>query len=303
MSSTQSRTPSAQRRRIPTPALAGAAVIGTAALVGTAMLLRTVPVVADFIEHYPGVATTVAESPTGFPAWVTWQHFLNYFFLALIIRTGIASRRETRPLGYWSSRRRSGSAARVRLTVFAHLSLDLLWMLNGVIYVLLLFATGRWLRLVPTDWDVVPHAVSVALQYASLNWPTEDGWIHYNALQQLAYFGVVFLLAPASILTGLRLSPVWPKAWPDFFPLDRARPLHFLLMLGFVLFVIGHVALVMLTGATANLNHMFAGTDQESWVGIAVFAVAILGTAGAVFGAARPLVVRTWAALFGQVTR
>ncbi|WP_218157734.1 hypothetical protein [Saccharopolyspora shandongensis] len=26
-------------------------------------------------------------------------------------------------------------------------------------------------------------------------WPTENGWVHYNALQQLAYFTTVFVAA------------------------------------------------------------------------------------------------------------
>ncbi|MEU5849212.1 hypothetical protein [Saccharopolyspora shandongensis] len=46
------------------------------------------------------------------------------------------------------------------------------------------------------DWEVFPNALSAALQYASLDWPTENGWVHYNALQQLAYFTTVLVATP-----------------------------------------------------------------------------------------------------------
>src|SRR5690606_2153991 len=88
-----------------------------------------------------------------------------------------------------------------------HLGVDVLWLLNGLIFYVLVFATGHWMRLVPYSWDFVPHAASVALQYFSLSWPTEDAWASYNALQVIAYFVTVFVAAPAALLTGLGMSP------------------------------------------------------------------------------------------------
>jgi hypothetical protein len=77
-----------------------------------------------------------------------------------------------------------------------HLGTDTLWLLNGLVYYVLLFATPRWHRLVPTSWDVFPNALSVLIQYLSLNWPAETGWVAYNSLQQMAYFITVFVAAP-----------------------------------------------------------------------------------------------------------
>lgn len=302
MTSTRPAVTATGRRPVRPILLVGGAVLLAAAVIGVAIWLRTLPPVAAFIADHPGPAMTAVAAPEGFPAWVNWQHFFNFFLLALVVRTGLASRSEKRPAGYWSPRGRNGSRTRIRLIVFTHLSLDLLWIVNGVVYVVLLFATGRWPRLVPTDWDVIPSAISVGLQYASLDWPTDNSWVHYNALQQITYFCVVFLLAPASFVTGLRLSPLWPRRLESVFPLERARALHYPLMLAFVIFVIGHVALVLLTGAVKNLNHMYAGSDQESWVGVVMFALALAVTAAAVL-AVRPLVIRTWAGLFGSVSR
>ncbi len=67
-------------------------------------------------------------------------------------------------------------------------------------------------------------------------------------------------------------------------------------------FIVVHVAMVMATGAVANLNHMFAARDGDSLVGVIAFVVAIAVVAGAWF-AARPVLLRPLAALTGKVTR
>ena len=75
-----------------------------------------------------------------------------------------------------------------------------------IIFVVLLFATGQWMRVVPTSWDVFPNALSAVLQYASLNRPVETGWVNYNSLQLLTYFITIFIAAPLALITGLRTS-------------------------------------------------------------------------------------------------
>ncbi len=120
------------------------------------------------------------------------------------------------------------------------------------------------MRIVPTSWEVFPNAISAALQYVSLDWPTENGWVNYNSLQQLAYFATVFLAAPLAIATGVRMSGIWPKnatALNKAYPVEWARKIHFPVMLYFVAFIIVHVALVFATGALRNLNHMYAAQD------------------------------------------
>jgi hypothetical protein len=39
-----------------------------------------------------------------------------------------------------------------------HFSVDLLWVLNGLAFYIMLFTTDQWLRLVPVTWDVFPNA-------------------------------------------------------------------------------------------------------------------------------------------------
>ena len=39
-----------------------------------------------------------------------------------------------------------------------HGLVTMLWVLNGLVYVSLLFLTGEWRRIVPTSWSVFPEA-------------------------------------------------------------------------------------------------------------------------------------------------
>jgi thiosulfate reductase cytochrome b subunit len=173
------------------------------------------------------------------------------------------------------------------------------------VFVVLLVASGQWMRIVPTSWGIFPNALSTAIQYASLNWPTENGWVNYNSLQVIAYFLTVFIAAPLAAITGIRMSGAWPARATKLnkvYPVQLARAIHFPVMLYFVLFIIVHVTLVFATGALRNLNHMFASRDDGSWAGFWIFAVSLVVIIAA-WLAARPLVLRPIASLGGKVSR
>jgi thiosulfate reductase cytochrome b subunit len=282
-----------------------------AALVLVAQWWRGLPEMQSFLADYPGETELPDGAPVGFPAWVGWQHFLNFLLIVLIIRSGWQVRTTQRPPAYWTRNnkgliRTKGAPKKISLDLWFHQSLDVLWVLNGLVFYVLLFTTGQWMRLVPTSWDVFPNAFSAALQYVSLNWPTENGWVNYNSLQLLAYFVTVFVAAPLAIITGIRMSGAWSARatrLSKLYPVEWARAVHFPVMIYFVLFIIVHVTLVLATGALRNLNHMYAMTDDpDSWVGFWIFAASIVVTVIAWF-AARPLFLRPVAALSGSVTR
>ncbi|MCY1159592.1 MAG: oxidoreductase, partial [Citricoccus sp.] len=256
-------------------------VIGVAVAKG----LREVPAVAQFVERYPGtVVPEGAEDVAGFPAWVGWQHFFNMLLLIPIIRSGLSILAD-HPRLYWTrhstpgkewfrmqkpvpadplytakqdsitlpngvglpSRRHSIGLAR-----WWHLGMDTLWLLNGLIFYVLVFSTGHWLRLVPTSWEVFPNAVSVMLQYLSLDWPTDNAWVAYNSLQVIAYFLTVFVAAPLAFLTGLGMSPALSTKFrriSSVFSIQFARSVHFLVLTWFLLFIVMHVTLVITTDA------------------------------------------------------
>jgi DMSO/TMAO reductase YedYZ molybdopterin-dependent catalytic subunit len=156
--------------------------------------------------------------------------------------------------------------------------MDLFWVANGVLFYVLLFGTGQWHRLVPLSWDVFPSALSVGLQYLSLDFPPPSGWTQYNALQMLAYFATVFIAAPLALTTGLLQSPaVASKLSSGRGILNRQvmRTVHFAVLLYFLGFIATHVVMVFVTGARVNLNHITRGVDAPEWLGVWLFVLGI----------------------------
>ena len=263
--------------------------------------VTTLPGVPEFMERFPGEYAPRVPVDPGFPGWARWAHYLNFFFMVLIVRSGLLVRTQQRPDAYFTPKK---GGKKISLYLWLHTSIDILWLVNGITFVVLLFASGHWARIVPTSWEVFPNALSAGLQYLTLEWPHEDGWVNFNSLQQLMYFTVVFIAAPLAAITGVRMSEWWPENAQKLnrlYPAPVARAIHFPVMLFFVLFVIAHVFLVFTTGALKNLNHMFAGTPEISWVGFGLFALGLL-VAAAVTWAARPLVIAPIANLFGRVS-
>ena len=281
--------------------LAAGAVAAAGILVLAARGVTTLPGVPEFLVRYPGEYHLPETAEPGFPWWAQWTHFLNIFLMALIIRSGYQVRSQQKPPAFWTPKR---GGKKISINLWLHQSLDIIWLANGLIFVVLLFASGHWMRLVPTSWEVFPNALSALLQYMTLDWPVENGWVNYNSLQQLMYFLVVFIAAPLAAITGVRMSEVWPKnakTLNRIYPVEAARAVHFPTMLFFVLFILIHVFLVFSTGALRNLNHMFGGTDVVNWVGFWLFAAAIAITVAGWY-AARPIVLAPIAKLFGPVS-
>jgi len=275
-----------------------------------AMALRELPPGIAFIHQFPGHSELPVNAPVGFPARLGWQHFLNSFFLLFIIQTGLQVRTQKRPPAFWTRNntgllKTKNPPVRIGLPLWLHISMNSLWVLNGVVFYVLIFVTGQWVRIVPTSWDIFPNALSAALQYASLNWPTEDGWVNYNALQTLAYFATVFIAAPLAVVTGIRMAPGLAarfRSIEKIYPIGWARAVHFPVMIYFLVFIFIHVTLVLATGALRNLNHMYAGRDDGTWWGAGIFAISLLLMAVA-WVAFRPSVLAPVASLTGRVGR
>jgi DMSO/TMAO reductase YedYZ molybdopterin-dependent catalytic subunit/thiosulfate reductase cytochrome b subunit len=288
----------------------------TAALLASPLLVMTAAAYIRWgLSGLPALPpeTTYHSGPIGFPAWLRVGHYLNFLFIVLLVRSGLQILMD-HPRLYWNvdctpdsewlrltpvkvpldrvwtakddSRYLTpwiglpGGRHTVGMARHWHFASVLFWIANGVIFVALLFATNQWQRLAPTSWQIVPDAWSVFVHYATFHMPAEpDGFYRYNALQQLAYFGVVFGLAPLTILTGLTMSPALTnrfKWYPRFFGNRQAgRSLHFLIMCGYVSFLGMHVMMVVITGFARNMNHIVVGTDDGSLRGLAWGAVGI----------------------------
>jgi thiosulfate reductase cytochrome b subunit len=96
-----------------------------------------------------------------------------------------------------------------------------------------------------------------------LRHPVGDEAARYNPLQKLAYLGVVFVLAPLAVLTGLSMSPQMDSVlgwWMDLVGGHQSsRTLHFIAMALFVLFTLVHVVMVFYAGAINELRSMITG--------------------------------------------
>ena len=122
-----------------------------------------------------------------------------------------------------------------------HFFSAIFWVLNGLIYIFLLFATGESSRLIPTSWSIIPDAWHTLLTYLTFNIPPASDFHPYDPIQQLTYAGVVFLLGPFMLLTGAAMSPTIEARFPWYTKLfggrQAARSLHFLSLVAFVLFI------------------------------------------------------------------
>jgi methionine sulfoxide reductase catalytic subunit len=120
----------------------------------------------------------------------------------------------------------------------------------------MLFDTEQWRRLVPQSPLVLLQAWNTWVHYATFHLPTElNGFYGYNALQQIAYFSVVFVFGPTAILTGIAMSPAAVNRFHWYAKLfggrQSARSIHFLTMLSFFAFIVVHVTLIVMTGLFA----------------------------------------------------
>ena len=252
------------------------------------------------LEPSSASAEGFPSGPHGFPFWVRWSHFSNLFFLFMLIRSGLSILMD-HPRLYWNDHCTPGTEW-IRFTPL-EVPKDRMWtakddarylsplvstpgyrhtvgiarswhfitvygfVLTGAFFVIGLLTSTQWERLVPTSPGVLVQAWNTFVLYANFHFPPEpNGFYGYNALQQLAYFATVFVMAPLSILTGMAMSPALVNHFPSYTRIfggrQGARSIHFLMLIGFIGFIVVHVTLVALTGFQRNMNHIVLGTDD-----------------------------------------
>lgn len=261
------------------------------------------------------------DQPIGFPVWLRVAHFVNLFLMIMLIRSGLSILMD-HPRLYWNDHCTPGSEW-IRFTPHVvpkdrvwtakddsryispwialpgfrhtigiarhwHFLSAFFWLMNGLIFVGLLFATNQWKRLVPRDTEIFIEAWKVFVHYSTFHLPIEpDGFYKYNPLQQLSYFGVVFLVAPISFLTGLAMSPAidnWAGWYPRLFGgRQSARSIHFLALCSYLAFLVPHVGMVVLTGLCQNMNHIVYSTDDKGVGGLVLFLCGLAGIVGICF--------------------
>lgn len=144
------------------------------------------------------------------------------------------------------------------------------WVLvvNGLLYLGYSIASGHLRRdLLPRLAELRPsNIVHDIVQHARLRFPRGEDAKRYQILQKLAYAGVVLVLVPGIVLTGLGMSPGINAAWP--FILDvlggraSARSIHWILANLIMVFIVVHLLMVVLAGPFNGIRAMITGKSR-----------------------------------------
>ncbi len=141
------------------------------------------------------------------------------------------------------------------------------WLFAGgiAIYAIWSLFNGHARRdLAPRAAELRPrHILEEIKHHATLNLPKGEAARRYNILQKLAYIGVLVVLIPLMILTGLTMSPAMDAAWPWLLDVfggrQSARSVHFIVAFLLVLFFLVHIVMVILAGPINELRSMITG--------------------------------------------
>lgn len=144
-----------------------------------------------------------------------------------------------------------------------HFAFAWLLVFNGLAYFAYVFASGHFRReLLPTkrDFARLPREI---VNHVRLRFPKGEEAKHYNGIQRMTYFIVIFVLGPLIVLTGLTMSPTMDSAFP-FLPWlfggrQSARTIHFICAFSFLAFFVVHIVMVILSGTWNNLRSMITG--------------------------------------------
>jgi thiosulfate reductase cytochrome b subunit len=194
------------------------------------------------------VTDTTPQTATGAaavlqPLWVRVMHWINAAAMLAMIMSGWQIYNAAPLFDFQFSR---------AITLGGWLGGGLLWhfaamwvlVINGVLYVALGFATGRFRRKL---WPIKPSEVASDLSLAVRLRLSHDDLGRYNSVQKLLYTGIL-LVGVVTVASGLAIwKPVQFQTLTALFGgYDTARYVHFFAMTAIVGFLVIHIALAAL---------------------------------------------------------
>src|SRR5262247_306024 len=193
--------------------------------------------------HAEALTPAVSRPAAIHPAWVRITHWINALAMLVMIGSGwqIYNASPLFPFAFPPAITLGGWLAGALLWHFAAM-----WVLavNGLVYVVLGIATGRFRRmLVP----IRPSEVLADAKAALARNLSYDDLSIYNALQKLLYLGVI-LVGVVLVLSGLAIwKPVQLQELAAVFGgYTAARYVHFFAMAATVAFLVIHVIMSFL---------------------------------------------------------
>lgn len=188
---------------------------------------------------------TSAPASVIHPVWVRVTHWINAVAMLMMIGSGWQIY-DASPLPLFRFEFPPSIALGGWLAGAIAWHLAAMWLLvaNGIVYVTLGLATGRFrTKLFP----IRPRQVLTDLAAALRGRLAHDDLAVYNAVQRLLYLGVI-CAGVVIVLSGLS---IWkPVQFQDLTTLfggyDRARYVHFFAMSAIVLFLVVHILLALI---------------------------------------------------------
>ncbi|MBJ7410820.1 MAG: cytochrome b/b6 domain-containing protein [Phenylobacterium sp.] len=219
---------------------------------------------------YWGAASTFAEpwvsmkkeEVAGEPRGITTVGDLRFDTTGLFGWSGAEGAREQRGFPAWATIPSYRSLADGRRW---HFFFAWLFVINGLVYWLWGLARGHIARdLLPSRAQLRPRNLLHEIgEHARLRFPRGEAARTYNVIQKLAYLLVIVVLLPLMVATGLSMSPGFNATLPGLIDLfggrQSARTIHFLSAAAIVVFVVVHLALVVVSGFWNNIRAMVTG--------------------------------------------
>lgn len=135
----------------------------------------------------------------------------------------------------------------------------------GAVYLLAGIFTGHFRRhLWPRAAELTPRKFwREVIDHLRLRIRPATGGPQYGLLQKCTYCGVVFVVLPLTVLTGLAMSPAITAGYPIlgnlFGGFQSARTIHFFAAVALVLFLLVHVVMVVRSGFKRQMRSMTLG--------------------------------------------
>ena len=197
----------------------------------------------EIAPNSPMLPDTVA-GPLIHPRWVRVTHWINALAMLMMIGSGWQIYDASPLFSFISFPRQFALGGWLAGALLWHFAAMWLLVSNGIVYVTLGIATGRFRRkLLPIRPRDVINDVLAALRGQL----SHDDLSVYNAVQRLLYLGVI-LAGIVIVLSGLSIwKPVQLK-WLTacFGGYDAARYVHFFAMSTIVAFLTIHVVLALI---------------------------------------------------------
>src|ERR1700681_949288 len=177
------------------------------------------------------------------PAWVRIAHWINAVAMVLMIMSGWQIY-DASPLFRFSFPSSITLGGWLGGALLWHFAAMWLLMVNGLVYLTLGFATGRFRKkLLP----ITPAGVIADTKAALTFKLSHDDLSRYNNVQKLLYAGII-VVGIVIVLSGLSIwKPVQLQYLTALFGgYDVARYIHFICMAAICAFLVVHIALALL---------------------------------------------------------